>query len=228
MRRPPMPPTRQKAVVLDFDGVLVQSMELHAEAYRRVLMPHGATVSDRDVFLAEGARSETIIRDFLRRAGATVDDATVRALADEKQKLYKSIGQPPFYPGTRAMMERLHEEGVPLGLVTGTRRVNLERLIPHWMPWFRAVLAQDAYTHDKPHPEPYAKTAERLGVPPARCAALENAQRGVQSAKAAGYDHVVALMTTLARADFEGQPADAVVPDHEAAAEELLRWYRAA
>lgn len=213
-----------KGVVLDFDGVICKSMELHAEAYRRVLAPYGIELRDEDVFLREGARSETIIRDFLGDAGRPQAESSIRALAEEKQRIYASLGPPPLYAGAEEMVRRIRE-GVPrLALVTGTRKENVARLIPQLVPWFDAILAQDAYHHDKPHPEPYLKSAAAVGLEPQNCAALENAVRGVQSARAAGYGQVVAVTTTMPRDVLLRAGAGVVAPSHSGAAGAILQW----
>jgi len=213
-----------KGIVLDFDGVIARSMEQHAEAYRRVLGPFQVPVGDEDVFIREGARSETIIRDFLERAGKRVSDDRLKDLADEKQRVFESLGTPELYEGAKEMVRALRRPAWHLGLVTGTRRENLEAMIPDMLPWFDAVLSQDAYTKDKPDPEPYLKAAEAIGVDPSECAALENAARGVESAKKAGYDLVVAITTTLKERVLRTAGADVVVKTHDEAARTLTDW----
>jgi HAD superfamily hydrolase (TIGR01509 family) len=210
--------------VLDFDGTLVRSMEIHAEAYRRVLEPLGARVEPHEVFLREGARSETIIREFLERAGQQPTPDRVTQLAQAKQEVYHALGPPALYPGAEDLVANLRSHFHRLGLVTGTRRINLERLIPHLLPRLDAVLAQDAYQHDKPHPEPYEKAARALGLEPRVCAALENAVRGVKSARAAGYGFIVAVTTTMPAEALRAATADLTVPDLAAASEALAAW----
>lgn len=217
-----------KGIVLDFDGVIAKSMELHVEAYRRTLDAYDVPVADQDIFIREGARSETIIRDLLESRGKRLGDDKIKELADSKQNTFEGLGPVSLYDGAEEMVRRLDRGGIKLGLVTGTRRTNLENLIPKLLPKFHAVLAQDAYTRDKPDPEPYAKTAEALGLDPADCAALENAVRGVKSAKAAGYGHVVAITTTLKKPVLKTAGADVVVNDHGAAADALLDWVQRA
>ncbi len=203
-----------KAIVLDFDGVICDSMPRHAAAYREALAPY-RPVADEDIYPREGARSESIIRQLLEEVGQSPSDADVKRLSEEKQARFKDHGDVPMYGGAADMVRRLAAAG-PLALVTGTRRENLERLIPDLLPLFTVVVAQEDYTHDKPHPEPYATAARSLGVAPADLAALENAPRGVASAKAAGYGRVVAITTTLGAENFDR--ADFVVNDHATAA----------
>lgn len=211
-------------IVLDFDGVLVDSMPRHAEAYRRALAPFGVSVPDRRVYLMEGARSESIIQELLRESGVAADAETVKRVSQEKQRIFRSLGPAPLYPGAEPLVRQLRNHVERLGLVTGTRRENLERLIPHLLPLFDSTIAQDGYTRDKPHPEPYLNSAAALGRPPATLAALENAIRGVQSAKAAGYGHVVGITTTMTADELRSAGADAVAADHAEAARHLLDW----
>ncbi len=184
-------------------------MQQHAAAYRSLLAPYGIPVDDRQIYLLEGARSESIIRDLADAAGVTLAD--IPALADEKQRLFREAGASPMYPGAVALVQAVQAR-TQTAVVTGTRRENLARLIPGLIERFGAVMSQETYTHDKPHPEPYARAAKALGVAPEDCIAVENAIRGVRSAKAAGYGEVIAITTTLGRDDLT--EADLVVADH--------------
>ncbi len=198
-------------MVFDFDGVICDSMGQHAQAYRDLLRPFDIPVGDRQIYLLEGARSESIIQDLADAAGVMLD--SVAGLADEKQRLFREAGAPELFAGA-ADMVRAIQARTATGVVTGTRRENLARLIPDLVDAFGAVLSQESYAHDKPHPEPYARAAAALGRDPADCIAVENAIRGVQSAKAAGYGMVIAITTTLEPSDLA--EADLIVPDHEA------------
>lgn len=211
------------AVVLDFDGTIVQSMELHAEAYRQALGPYGVKVTDEEIFAREGARSETIIAEYLKKAG-TDAPGLVKALSDRKQETYKEIGPPSLYPGAEDMVRAIRQASPKLGLVTGTRRENLTRLIPQLVPLFDALLSQESYSHDKPHPEPYAKTAAALDVPVERCAAVENAPRGIMSARAAGYGYVVGIATTVERQALLDAGAHEAFATHHEVSKAIIAW----
>lgn len=215
-----------RGIVLDFDGVIVRSMERHAQAYRETLKPFRVSVTDQMVFEREGGRSESLIRDFLRLAGKPQEDGLVTRLALDKQRRFTALGPAPLYPGAEALIAHARRAADRLGLVTGTRRENLERFIPHLLPQFDAVLAQDGYGHDKPHPEPYEKVAKALALPTARCAAVENAPNGVQSAKAAGYAYVIGITTTVTGEALRQAGASAVVATHAEAAALLAEWAR--
>lgn len=205
-----------RAIVFDFDGVIVQSIEQHADAYATVLNPRGASVERRDVLLREGARSETIIRDLMGDAGIELSDAEVDELANRKQEAFRAMGAPSLYPDAEAMLEAAWATGAKTAIVTGTRRTNLESLIPDLLPRFDAVISQESYSHDKPHPEPYLTAAAKLKVSASACIGVENAIRGVESLHAAEYGRILAITTTLAAADLEPTAPDVLCPDHAA------------
>ncbi len=204
-------------MILDFDGVIADSMPKHLEAYRQVLAPFDVHVEKMDVYRREGARSESIIRTLLGDRSEAQDDARVKQLANEKQQIFRTLGDVHLYPGAPRFVKQVREAAGRLGLVTGTRRENLDRWARELMPLFDVVLAQDAYTNDKPHPEPYEKAIAALGMPAEECIVVENAPRGVMSAKAAGAGFVVAITTTLAAEEFTKAAPHAIVSDHDEA-----------
>lgn len=214
-----------QAVVFDFDGVVADSMPQHAEAYRRVLSPYGIGVEAHRVFALEGARSESIIRQLLADAGRMVEHDEIQRLADKKQRVFQELGDPAIYPDAPALIAAV-QRMAPTALVTGTRRDNLERLVPDLLRGFKAVMAAGDYQKDKPDPEPYARAAAALGREPAQCIAVENAPRGVQSARRAGYATVYAITTTM-DADALAE-ADHVVADHAELRTSLLSRLQAA
>ncbi|MBW3584250.1 MAG: HAD hydrolase-like protein, partial [Euryarchaeota archaeon] len=108
-----------RAVVFDFDGVLAKSMHQHAEAYRRLLAPHGIEVTDEQIYDREGARSESIIEEFLRRSGADPDRETIRRMGDEKQVIFQGLGTPRLYPDARRLFDTVRSTVPLVALVTG-------------------------------------------------------------------------------------------------------------
>lgn len=211
-----------RAVVFDVDGVILRSMESHAEAYRRTLAPLGISFDDAAVFEREGARSETILADLLSDAGESPARHDITELARQKQALFAAMDPPQPYPGAAALLKAVWDLGVPTAVVTGTRRTNLDALMPDWVGRFDAVLTQEDYTHDKPHPEPYARAATALGIPAGSCVAVENAVRGVRSARSAGYGAVVGLTTTMPPQALLAAGADPALGGHGAVTEAVL------
>jgi HAD superfamily hydrolase (TIGR01509 family) len=190
------------AVVFDFDGVLARSIQVHAVAYQLVLAPFGVEVDARDVYLREGARSETIIRSFLQEAGLDPSDERVERLGTIKQRIFERTGAPVLFDWAHEVVETVDERGFEIAICTGTRRENVPGIAGALAERFGFVASEETYTHDKPHPEPFETAAEGLGVEPERCVAVENAPRGIASATKAGM-FTLAVATTLDRSALE-------------------------
>jgi HAD superfamily hydrolase (TIGR01509 family) len=93
----------------------------------------------------------------------------------------------PWRPGARELLLALREQGIPTALVT----MSIGRMAHHiadrlGFVGFDAVVSGDDVVNSKPHPEPYLRGAERLGVDPAYCVSIEDSEPGIRSARAAG------------------------------------------
>ena len=90
-------------------------------------------------------------------------------------------------------------------------------------PYFRSLLSGAEVTHPKPHPEIYLKSAEKLGIEPARCVAFEDSFVGLESASRAGMK-VVAIASTFPSAELKAHGhADLIVGSFEELRLESLR-----
>ena len=93
----------------------------------------------------------------------------------------------PWRPGARELLTSLNRAGVPCALVTMSWKNITDEVLRQMPPGtFRAVITGDMVMNGKPHPEPYRRAAEALGVDPLSCVAIEDSPTGVASAEAAG------------------------------------------
>ena len=106
--------------------------------------------------------------------------------------------------GVVELLDHLDALGLPAAIATSSNPAMVERnLAQHGLTGrFKAIVARGDYEHGKPAPDPFLKAAERLGVAPEHCLALEDSHNGVRAAHAAG------MMTIM-------------VPDMLAATEEM-------
>jgi HAD superfamily hydrolase (TIGR01509 family) len=93
----------------------------------------------------------------------------------------------PWRPGAMELLAEVRAAGIPTALVTMSMR-NMAQLVVDSMGFhaFDAIVSGDDVTHAKPHPEPYLRGAELLGVPIEHSVALEDSQPGLASAVASG------------------------------------------
>jgi beta-phosphoglucomutase len=194
------PPTRPAAgIIFDMDGVVLDSMPAHLLTWQRALAPLGVELTAADLYPLEGVPTELTAQKLTEKLlGQACSREEAERLAVAKRRYFRQIFEPGLVPGMGPLLCDLRGRGYRLGLVTGSARsVVDESLAPTGVAdLFDAVVTGDQVARGKPDPEPYRTAAERLGLPPAQCLAVENAPLGIQSARAAGID-CVALQTTF-------------------------------
>lgn len=175
-----------RAVLFDMDGTLVDSEKIWDATLQELAATLGGRLSARARASMLGGnlvRSISILHDDL---GVTADPHTSgrRLLELTRQHFTREL---PWQPGARDLLTAVRAAQLPTALVTNTHRdlvdLALRTIGPHH---FDTVVCGDEVTHNKPHPEPYLRAAEQLGVAPADCVAVEDSPTGVASAAAAG------------------------------------------
>lgn len=173
------------AVLWDMDGTLVDSEPYWLEAETDLVVAHGGSWSLEDglQLVGSGLENSALI---LQSRGVTM--STEEIILHLTDRVRERIGEAvPWRPGARQLLLEIREAGVPTALVTMSRRsMALDVASSLGFVGFDLVVAGDDVEHAKPHPEPYRRAAELLGVDIARCVALEDSEPGVASAVAAG------------------------------------------
>lgn len=202
-----------RAVLFDLDGVLIDSMPCHEWAWRKVLSEIGIELEPLYIRLHEGEKAEATTRRLLREHGKEMSDADLSVLVERKRTLYRKSAPKGLIPEARQTVEKLLAAGIRCCIVTGSVRANMTSVLTdEEIALFNPVISAEMYKHGKPHPEPYLKGLEALELPASECIVVENAPRGIQSAKAAGI-RVVALTVTLPREHLA--EADFIFEHHE-------------
>lgn len=203
-----------KAFFFDMDGVLFDSMPLHAIAWERVMARHGLPFTARDTYLNEGRTGESVIDEAfltIHRRHATDDE--VESIYREKTELFHTLGDAQPIAGVADVLRYVQAQGCAIWIVTGSAQQSLfdklEICFPGVFVRERMITAHDVH-HGKPDPEPYLKAWQRSGLPKEQCAVVENAPMGVQSGKAAGLTVYAVNTGILTPQDLQTAGADAV------------------
>ena len=187
------------AILFDLDGVLVDSTKSVEREWRVWAKEHGID-GDAVMAIAHGVRSREVIK-----AVAPHLDAEMEALKLENREA--SDDGLVVMPGAIELVHSIPKDS--WGVVTsGTRRLASARLRLAGVPDPKVLVAADDVSNGKPHPEPYLKGAERLGVKPEECVVIEDAPAGIQAAHAAGMK-AIGLASTYPGAALTA--ADAVI-----------------
>jgi beta-phosphoglucomutase len=197
------------AVIFDVDGVLVNSYEAHFASWAKLYRELGHDYTEA-AFAADFGRTS---RDILRRTlGDSLSNERVQALDERKEALYRDLlrEQFPAMDGAAALIDALVDDGFLLAVGSSAPLENitlsLERL--GRAAKFSAIVTGADVTRGKPDPQVFQLAAERLGVPPTRCAVIEDAVHGVEAACRAGMASI-GLTGTVTRSQLAA--ADLVV-----------------
>ncbi|GAA3034436.1 beta-phosphoglucomutase family hydrolase [Microbacterium dextranolyticum] len=228
--------TTYDGVLFDLDGVLTPTAEVHMRAWRTMFTDLFAAwgidppYTDDDYFrFLDGKQRYDGVAGLLRSRDVEVpwgapDDLptadTVCGIGNRKNEVFaatlRAEGIAP-YPGSLALLVRLHEAGTPIGVVSSSK--NAEEVltaagIRDFFPIVMdGVVAAREGLRSKPEADMFAAGARMLGVDPARSAAVEDAHSGVQSASAAGFGLVVGVDRGAGAQALRELGADVVVDD---------------
>lgn len=174
-----------RAVLWDIDGTLLDSEPWHHRAMVEVCSGYGFDVTAELCALSVGVA----FRDFYDQLHAIRPlPVTVDRWAYEINALYAAqVAAVPPRDGAFALVEAFAARGLQQACVSNSSRMVVDaNLAAIGLPHFSFSVSRDDVANGKPHPEPYLKAAERLGLPPSACLAIEDSPTGARSAKAAG------------------------------------------
>jgi HAD superfamily hydrolase (TIGR01509 family) len=180
-------PRPVKAVVFDMDGLLVDTETMVRDAMVATAEAMGRTLP-APVFLSmvgtTDVRTDEILRDHFGDEGVT---AAFQAGWRERFHAVDAA-EIQLKAGVVELLDHLDALDLPRAVCTSSPLYAVHRQLGQGglVARFHAVIARGDYVHGKPHPEPYLKAAERLGVLPAHCLALEDSHNGVRAAHGAG------------------------------------------
>lgn len=177
-----------RAVVSDMDGLLLDTERLMQGAILESSAFHGFPMDEALFLSLVGVPVDGNRRQLLEAFGPAFPfDAY---LARYRAQVLDEIARNgmPVKPGAAELLRDVKAAGLSLAVATSTGRERAVEHLAHagFHDLLDALVTRDDVTNPKPHPEPYLLAAERLGVDPAHCLALEDSHSGVRSAAAAG------------------------------------------
>ena len=180
------------AVILDLDGLPIQTEEVWDEVRERLARERGARYDDAAQRAMMGMSSPEWSHFMHEELG--VPDAPEEIAAEVVRRMearYRE--QLPLLPGAVEAVERLAARW-PLGLASSSNRPLIDAVLElaGLERFFRATVSSEEVARGKPSPDVYLEAARRLDVAPERCAAVEDSHSGIRSARAAGM-RVVAI-----------------------------------
>ena len=179
---------RPQAVLFDMDGILYDSMPLHARAWKRMCDLNGIQADENEFYGYEGRTGASTINIlFNRQYGHGADDDLCKLLYAQKSEFFKAMPAPAMMPGAKAAVDAVIAAGLRCVLVTGSAQHSvLDRLERDYSGAFSIRVTGLDVKHGKPHPEPFLKGLDKAGIKAWQAVAVDNAPLGVRSAADAG------------------------------------------
>lgn len=200
--------TLPAAVLWDMDGTLVNTEPYWIAAEIELVEAAGGSWSHEEALQLVG-NGLWMSASILRSKGVPFsEDEIVTRLTDRVMDQLVEFGI-PWRPGSLELLTELRGAGVPTALVT----MSVSRMAHHvadrlGFTGFDVVISGDDVIESKPHPEPYLRGADLLGVPPEQCIAIEDSVPGVESAHAAG----AVVIGVPFMVDIADAPVDVIWP----------------
>jgi beta-phosphoglucomutase len=178
--------------LFDFDGLLVNTEELHFAAYRELCKRHGFHLDwNLSQFFEAAHFSATGIQRALYEKFPALKELPWDGLYAEKKKIYQELlekGNLTLMPGVEALLIALQKADKKRCVVTNSTKVQID-LIKEKLPVLQTIpywFTRESYQEPKPHPAGYLKALEQLKEPGDRVIGFEDSARGLKSLQGAG------------------------------------------
>lgn len=214
-----------RALIFDFDGLIMDTESAEWASWSRVFAEHGAPLTLEEWLPLIGTYAGfDPVAEIARRSGGAVDAAAI----EERQKalFMDEIGGGSMMPGVEALLKEARARPLLVGLASSsTRRWVYDFLaLLDIEDRFDAIRCREDVAMVKPAPDLYLATLEALDVPAAEAVALEDSFNGVRAAKAAGL-RCVAVPNGMTHT-MDLSEADLIVPSlAEVTLEALLQRF---
>ncbi|MDP4161899.1 MAG: HAD family hydrolase [Bacillota bacterium] len=192
-----------KAVVFDFDGLIVDTESVWFEAFKDVLHHYGLQL-ELDHFSKVIGTNDTVLYSFIQEnSKQEVDIAEIKSKAHSI--FHEKMGQPFLREGVKEYLETAKTMGLKIGLASSSTRQwvegYLEALEIHH--YFETICTRDDVNQVKPDPELYLLAVKKLGVAPDEVLAFEDSLNGLLAARKAGLYCAIVPNLVTAHLPFE-------------------------
>lgn len=186
---PDIDPAAFKAVIFDHDGTLVDSEPTHLAAWQQTLQAFNQTITrDEYTRCMSGRPTEESAQYLQQRFSIDIDPMILFRRKRQVVDAYLEQAPFPLMNDARRLVESLAARGMPLAVASGALQPEVCHSISrhNLAPWFPVIATGNEVKNNKPHPDVYLLAANRLGVAPDQCCAIEDSDYGQMAAEAAG------------------------------------------
>lgn len=183
----------KEAVIFDMDGVIFDSETLVFRCWNVVAEKYGVKDVEKVCTECLGINAVETKEKFLEHYGREFPyDEYKKEMAELFHKTAAEGGL-ELKPGVVELLTFLKEQEYKIALASSTRRavVESELTAAGIISYFDEIICGDMVEKSKPEPDIYLKAAEKIGVSPDKCYAIEDSYNGIRSAHRAGMDVIM-------------------------------------
>lgn len=179
-------------VIFDLDGVICSTDRYHYQAWKAVADRLGIPFDEQVNMRLRGVSRMESLEIILENGGRAMTDEQKAAVAEEKNEIYKGLlsGMTPDDLSAEVKGTLLALRSAGLKLAIGSSSKNTKRILARigLGDFFDAISDGTNIARSKPDPEVFLKAAAYIGLSPAECLVVEDAQAGIDAAIAGGFD----------------------------------------
>jgi HAD superfamily hydrolase (TIGR01509 family) len=215
-----------RAILFDFNGVIVNDEPQHCDALIAALETYGYTLGRPEYYRHYlGFDDRECFRFTFERMGRRADDALLQEAIGRKAELYERAirSSLELVPGSADFVRQAAGAGYRLAVVSGALRREIEMILSaaDLRDHFEVIVAAEDVTRCKPDPEGYQAARAALGLPARDCVVIEDSRPGLEAARAAG---LRCAMITTSHAATELGDADLIWADLQGRDPSELPW----
>jgi HAD superfamily hydrolase (TIGR01509 family) len=206
-----------RAVLFDFDGVIVDSEPFYYKSYNKAFEKRGHSIKEEDYWEYWTSRGEGIPGEA-KRHGIDLSEEEIAVMYAERRLHYTEFcrqGKIPFYKGMVEALHDLKDKGKPCAIASSSFEndvITIFEKAGHENPPC-VVIGRRAGLRPKPKPDIFVYAAGVLKTAPADCLVIEDAHKGLEAAAEVGMRCVILKNERNSKLDYPG--AELVVESHK-------------
>ena len=187
-----------RAVIFDFNGIIVDDEPIHFELFQRVLKEEDINLTEADYYARYlGCDDRGAFTTAYREHGRALSDSKLAQLIERKAAYYREEIKSKIrvFPGIQTLVPTLAKK-LPLAIASGALRHEIEIILSSigLLANFRAIVSAEDVTRGKPEPGIFLKALAQLNavlssdhpISPAECLVIEDSKEGIRGARHAG------------------------------------------
>ena len=212
-----------KAILLDFNGIIIDDEPIQMKAYQEIFKNEGIDLTEENYYASMGMDDRTFVENIYKLADKKPETNKVLEITQAKTQKWREIvaGEIPIFDGVENFVKKMVSNDIFLGIVSMAKREEIEYILERTglADSFTTIISAEDVSNCKPDPEVFlkgfnsldaARTATgRNPIVHGECVVIEDSAAGVIGAKKAGMK-TLGITNTVSEKELRKAGADVV------------------